>query len=126
SQGVLVSNFTLSIVNAAPGLFTVGGGAGPIAAANEDGSYNSTSNPALRGSVITLYGTGDGQNNTDVTLTIGGYQAALLYAGPAPGFPGLMQINARVPAGFLAPGNQAVVLTIGKAATQAGVTLAVQ
>ncbi|MDQ2947172.1 MAG: IPT/TIG domain-containing protein, partial [Acidobacteriota bacterium] len=34
SQGVLVSNFTLSVVNAAPGLFTVGGGAGPIAATN--------------------------------------------------------------------------------------------
>lgn len=126
AQGVPVLNVTISIVNAAPGLFTVAGGAGPIAATNEDGSYNSASNPAPRGSVVTLYGTGDGQNNTAVTLTIGGYQAALLYAGPAPGFPGLMQINARVPAGFLPPGNQPVVLTIGKAPTQAGVTLAVQ
>ena len=126
SQGVAIANFTTPVVNAAPGLFTVSRGAGPVAATNEDGGYNSVSNPAARGSIVTLYATGDGQNNTDVTLTIGGYTAALLYAGPAPGFPGLMQINARVPAGFLPPGNQSVVLTIGKAPSQAGVTLAVQ
>jgi uncharacterized protein (TIGR03437 family) len=126
SQGVPIAHFTISVVNAAPGLFAVARGTGAIAASNEDGSYNSASNAAPRGSVVTLYGTGDGQNNTDITLTIGGYLAALLYAGPAPGFPGLMQINARVPAGFLPPGNQAVVLTVGKASSQTGVTLAVQ
>lgn len=126
SQGVPIANLTISIVNAAPGLFTLARGAGPIAATNEDGTYNSALNPALRGSVVTLYATGDGQNNTNVALTIGGYTAALLYAGPAPGFAGLMQINARVPAGFLPPGNPPVILTIGKVTSQAGVTLAVQ
>ena len=58
-----------------------------------------------------------------MSLTIGGYTAELLYAGPAPGFAGLMQINARVPAGFLAPGNQSVVLTTGGAQSQAGVVI---
>ncbi|MGH9611642.1 MAG: hypothetical protein ACRD4P_01030 [Bryobacteraceae bacterium] len=57
---------------------------------------------------------------------MGGYDADLLYAGPAPGFLGLMQINARVPSGFLPPGVLPVVLTAGGAASQAGVTLAVQ
>ncbi|MGI8742274.1 MAG: IPT/TIG domain-containing protein [Bryobacteraceae bacterium] len=125
-KGAPVASLPVNVVAANPGIFTVSQGKGQIAAANEDGSYNSTANPALRGSVITVYATGDGQNNTEVNLTIGGYAAALLYAGPAPGYPGLMQVNARVPSGFLPPGSQAVVLAIGKAQSQAGVTLAVQ
>ena len=60
-----------------------------------------------------------------MSLKIGLYPAQLLYAGPAPGFPGLMQINAQVPAGFLPPGIQPVVLSVGGATSQAGVTIAV-
>jgi uncharacterized protein (TIGR03437 family) len=37
-----------------------------------------------------------------------------------------MQINAQIPGGFLAPGIQPVVLAIGGASSQAGVTIAVQ
>jgi uncharacterized protein (TIGR03437 family) len=37
-----------------------------------------------------------------------------------------MQINARVPGGFLPPGIQPVVLSVGNAASQAGVTIAVR
>jgi uncharacterized protein (TIGR03437 family) len=59
-------------------------------------------------------------------LTIGGYTAALLYAGPAPGYPGLMQINAQIPGGFLPPGILPVVLSIGSANSQDGVTIAVK
>lgn len=121
-----LASLPLTVTGAAPGIFARAQGKGQIAAANEDGSDNSAAAPALRGSVVTIYATGDGQNNVDVSLTIGGYTAALLYAGPAPGYPGLMQINARVPAGFLPPGNQAVLLTIGKVQSQAGITLAVQ
>lgn len=121
-----VANLTAAVINAAPGIFTLSQGTGQIAAINEDGSYNSVANPASRGSVVTLYATGNGLASIGVSLTIGGYAAALLYAGPAPGSPGLMQINARVPAGFLPPGNQTVLLAIGSARSQAGVTLAVQ
>lgn len=114
------------VVSASPGIFTVANGTGQAAAVNEDGSSNSSANPALRGSVIVLYGTGQGQNPDSVGVTIGGYTAELLYAGPAPGFPGLMQINARVPGGFAPVGILPVVLTVGTAAAQAGVTIAVR
>jgi uncharacterized protein (TIGR03437 family) len=73
-----------------------------------------------------LYATGQGQDQSPVSLTIGGYTAALVYAGPAPGFDGLMQINAQIPGGFLAPGVSPVVLSIGTAASQDGVTIAVK
>jgi uncharacterized protein (TIGR03437 family) len=115
----------VSVVAAAPGIFTVSGGAGQAAANNQDGRLNSASNPAARGSVVSLYATGQGSNAGAITLTIAGYNAPLLYAGPAPGFPGLMQINAQIPGGFLPPGIQAVVLSVGGVVSQAGVTIAI-
>jgi adhesin/invasin len=39
------------------------------------------------------------QTSNPVTLTIGGQQATVLFAGLAPGFAGLYQVNALVPAG---------------------------
>jgi uncharacterized protein (TIGR03437 family) len=114
------------VVATAPGIFTTPNGTGPAAANNQDGSINSALNPAVRGSIISLYATGGGLNPSSATVKIGGYTAQVLYAGPAPGFAGLMQINARVPAGFLPPGIQPVLLTIGNAVSQAGVTIAVR
>jgi uncharacterized protein (TIGR03437 family) len=108
-----------------PGIFTVAGGVGQAAAINVDGTANSAANPAARESVIVLFATGQGQDLSAVSLTIGGYPAALVYAGPAPGFPGLMQINAQIPGGFLPPGILPVVLSLGNAASQEGVTVAV-
>ncbi len=47
-----------------------------------------------------------------VTVTIGGVSAQVLYAGLAPGYAGLYQVNALVPAG-VSPGNQVpVVLSV--------------
>jgi uncharacterized protein (TIGR03437 family) len=124
-DGVKVADVPSQVVSAAPGIFTAGNGTGQAAAVNQDGTLNSESNPAARGSIVSLYATGQGQAASAVTLKIGLYPAELLYAGPAPGFPGLMQINAEVPAGFLAPGIQPLVLSVGSAASQAGVTIAV-
>jgi uncharacterized protein (TIGR03437 family) len=125
-KGTKVIDFSAPVVAAAPGIFTTASGTGPAAANNEDGSINSASNPAVRGSIISLYATGGGLNAGLATVKIGGYTAEVLYAGPAPGFAGLMQINARVPASFLPPGIQPVLLTIGTAASQPGVTIAVR
>jgi uncharacterized protein (TIGR03437 family) len=124
--GAAVTVLSSGVTDAIPGLFTVAGGLGQAAALNEDGSVNSAANPALRESVIVLYATGQGPDLSAVSLTIGGYSAALSYAGPAPGFPGLMQINAQIPGGFLPPGILPVVLSIGAANSQDGVTIAVK
>jgi uncharacterized protein (TIGR03437 family) len=124
-NGNTVAESPAPVASAAPGIFTTAAGTGEAAANNQDGSVNSASNPAPRGSVVSFYATGQGSSPGTVILTVGGYQAQLLYAGPAPGFPGLMQINALIPGGFLGPGIQPVVLTIGGAASQTGVTIAI-
>jgi uncharacterized protein (TIGR03437 family) len=125
-NGTAVAESSTPVASAAPGIFTTASGTGEAAAINyPDGSLNSAANPAPRGSIVSFYATGQGSSSGAVTLTVGGYQAQLLYAGPAPGFPGLMQINALIPGGFLGPGIQPVVLSIGGATSQSGVTIAI-
>ena len=125
-KGAKLADVLVPVVAATPGIFTTGNGKGLAAANNQDGSINSPANPAVRGSVISLYATGGGSDLSVVAVTIGGYAAGVIYAGPAPGFVGLMQINVQVPAGFLPPGIDSVLLTIGSATSQAGVTVAVE
>jgi trimeric autotransporter adhesin len=124
-NGASIADSSVPVVSSAPGIFTVSGGIGQAAANNQDGSLNSASNPAERGSVVSLYATGQGSSPGVVTLTIAGYNAPLLYAGPAPGFDGLMQINAQIPCGFLPPGIQTVILTIDGITSQPGIMLAI-
>ena len=143
-KGAKSNSVTLSVASVAPGIFTAdSSGKGLGAILNQDGSLNSSSKPAQAGSIVIIYATGQGQTNPPgidgklatapypqpvlpVSLTIGGIPAEILYAGAAPGFAGLMQINARLPAG-VTPGNSVpVVLSIGGNPSQPGVTLAVQ
>ena len=90
-----------------------GGGQGAIL--NEDGTINSSLNPAAAGSIVVLYATGLGQTDppgvdgsvyasalpllrSPVTVEAGGVAGDILYAGPAPGMvAGVMQINVRLP-----------------------------
>jgi uncharacterized protein (TIGR03437 family) len=137
--------WALPVVGSAPGVFTLDAtGTGQAAVANEDGTINSPTNPAPRGSVISVYATGEGQtspagvtgsvtqSNTKtplllVTVSIGGVGASVQYAGSAPDeVAGLLQVNAVVPQGA-GPGSAVpVVLSIGGIASQAGVTIAVK
>ncbi|HYL38240.1 MAG TPA: SMP-30/gluconolactonase/LRE family protein [Bryobacteraceae bacterium] len=127
ANGVETAVVTSDVVAASPGIFTVANGTGQAAATNEDGSLNSSSNPAARGSVISVFATGQGSAANAVDLTIGGYHAELQYAGPAlSGAAGRLEIDARIPGGFLGPGIQPVVLWVGSAPSQSGVTIAVQ
>jgi len=79
-------------------------------------------NPAFEAGVLPP---GIGATVEPVTVTIGGIQAEVLYAGVAPGLAGLYQINLRVPAN--APnGDLPIVARIAGVSTPEGAFLAVQ
>ena len=60
------------------------------------------------------------------SVAVKGQTAEILYAGAAPGeVAGLMQINIRLPLG-LAAGNIPIALSVGGAASQPGLTVAVK
>jgi uncharacterized protein (TIGR03437 family) len=119
----ILLNSMLKVAPGAPGVFTVAGGTGPVVATNQDGSMNSNLAPAAQGSVVAIYGTGLGQ--ALVGASIGGATAQVLFAGDAPGFVGVSQINVRVPLG-IASGTAALVVSAGPAQSQSGVSLYVQ
>jgi uncharacterized protein (TIGR03437 family) len=79
---------------------------------------------AAPGAVVTLYGTGLGLGDLPVTATIGGAAAEVVLLDPSPGFTGLFRIDLSVPAAA-APGLAGVIVTVGGAASQAGVSLTV-
>jgi uncharacterized protein (TIGR03437 family) len=65
--GELIAGGTVLATATSPGLFTSNqSGTGQAAALNQDSSINGSSNPAAVGTVITLYGTGQGQVNPPV------------------------------------------------------------
>ncbi len=99
------------------GVFTSdGSGQGQAAALNQDGTLNSASNPAPRGSIVAIWLTGTGNSDppeTDGEITpigsqtrlslplvvnVGGSAAQVTYAGAAPGLvAGVDQVNFRIP-----------------------------
>lgn len=121
SLGVVRS---IAVAAAVPTLFA--DSTGQAAANNEDGTLNSVSNPAARGSVVSLYGTGFGVTRQPVSVQISGVPAEILYAGDAGSYPGLYQVNARVPAGYVSPGVVNVVVSVGQTPSQGGATIAIQ
>jgi trimeric autotransporter adhesin len=143
-QGQSSGTATVPTAAVDPAIFTTGtDGTGPGAILNQDYSTNSPQNPAAPGSFVMVYGTGfgvltpapaDGQitavaaaTNATVSATIGGVPAQVTYAGAAPGLvSGVNQINVSVPQGLPANPFTPIVLTIGSASTQPGVTVAIQ
>jgi len=144
TQSRQTNTVRLTAVAAAPAIFTLdGSGIGPAAISNQDGSLNSANNPAPRGSIVSLFATGQGaitsnapdgtvatvsaQPRLPVTATVGGLAAQVLYAGSANGLTyGLMQVNIRVPGSLPAGGAVPVFLTVGNVQSQAGVTVTIQ
>jgi len=140
-NGVAIqSNIAVQAAN--PAVFTsTSEPTGPALALNQDGTLNSSTNPAAKGSVVVLYATGTGQTSPagvdglapssstpplvklPVLFTIGSTNATVLYAGDAPGFVGLTQLNIEVPTS--APsGAQPITLEVGGfALNQSNVTI---
>jgi trimeric autotransporter adhesin len=118
-----IVQITANVVDAAPALFS--NSIGQASAVNQDGTLNNPVNPAARGSIITLFGTGEGVTGLPFSLSIGGYAASILYAGPSGNYPGMFQINAQVPSGYMPAGTFPVVVSVGTFTTQAGLTISV-
>jgi uncharacterized protein (TIGR03437 family) len=128
---------TIVVGTAQPGIFMAGGTQGAIL--NVANQLVNSTNPAAAGDVIVVFCTGLGALNppaqtgqpsssgramTQPTVTVGGLAASVQYAGVAPGYVGLYQVNVVVPAGIGAGSAIPVVLTQNGAASNAG-TIAV-
>jgi len=134
----------LPISQVAPAIFTSdASGRGQAAVINQDGSLNSTAHPAPRGSIISIYCTGEGQTNppgvdgkisdailprplVPVSVKIGDITVVPAYAGGAgAAIAGALQINVKIP-DSIAPNNLVpVTIQIGAAVSQPNVTIAV-
>jgi uncharacterized protein (TIGR03437 family) len=109
--------FTAQVVDLAPAFFTLDGtGSGAAAALNQDGTVNTPANPARRGELVSMFGTGalwaggtiDGEinplviNSLPLNFEVRGMSASrpaeVLFSGPAPGqVAGVFQLNIRIP-----------------------------
>ncbi len=119
-----------------PGIFSLGapqGGQGAIV--NLAGNVVNANSPAHAGDYLQVYATGLGAvSNTPqtgaeagvsplsyligkATATIGGVQAPVTFAGLAPGFIGLYQVNVQVPQGVAAGDAIPVIISIGATAS---------
>ncbi len=136
----------LPVAQAAPAIFTVDQtGAGQGSIINQDGfTVNSRIRPARKGDIVSLYATGEGQTSPagkdgqiatttypkplrPVQVFINGKLAPeMFYAGAAPGaVAGLLQVNVRIPADTPS-GDVPLEIRVGEAASQPGLTVAVQ
>jgi uncharacterized protein (TIGR03437 family) len=141
--GVPSAAISYNVAATVPGIYTLNqAGSGQGAIENQDFSINGSSNPAAKGSVVSVYMTGEGITSPasvtgqlavslnkpvlPVTATINGVAATVQYAGSAPGeVYGVMQVNVLIPAST-PTGTQSIVITVGTTNTQTGVTVAVK
>jgi len=115
-NGVARPPVSVSLSSTAPGIFTTTqDGKGPGAVLGPNGPVSAAA-PVARNDVVSLFVTGLGSvspagktgegapssplSNVSATMeaTIGGVPATVLFAGLAPGFVGLYQVNVRIPA----------------------------
>ena len=134
---------TVNLAPVAPAIFSTNA-AGTGQGAILDTSYRlvDSTNPAAPGSFVLIYCTGLGAvSNRPATgspapsdplaesatpiVTIGGVTANVQFSGLAPGYVGLYQVNAQVPAGSATGSSVSVTISMG-GVTSNTVTMAVQ
>lgn len=140
-QLVVVRNGALSqprpvvIADAQPAIFTQaisGRGAGVIVAVREgvDAFLVTPQRPTKFGDVILIYAAGLGKvtppvpagapapfdrvspTDNPVTVTIGGIDSKVEFAGLAPGFPGVYQLNVRIPPGLTPSPDTPIIINV--------------
>jgi endo-1,4-beta-xylanase len=141
--GVASNTVALTVAASAPGIFSANSsGSGSGAILNQDNSVNTDTNPERSGNIMQIFATGGGTvaggaangalapgvstQTLPVSVTIGGLEAPVAYAGSAPGLlNGLLQVNIVVPAG-LNPGPQDVIVKVGGVPSQPGIIVSVR
>ncbi len=141
-----VPSVPLSMVTTAaqPGIFTVAqNGSGQGAILLTSGKLADASSPARRGDIVSIYCTGLGPVDAAIdvtapapsnplarvkgrtTVSVGNLSAQVDFAGLAPGFSGLYQVNFRVPPGAPVGSAVPIILTV-EGADSNTVTMAIQ
>jgi uncharacterized protein (TIGR03437 family) len=111
----------------APGLYTLDGSiGGPLAAQHAGGAVIDAAAKARRGETIQSFGAGLGFVNPLLLIAqpapmvlVGGRQATVTYAGPAPGLPGVTQVNFTIPTDGPTGVAVPVIFQLGTAASNA-------
>ncbi len=135
-NGAGSTTVNLMVEPAHPAVLTLDAtGTGPAAAVDlRTGAVVSSASPLLAGDVLVLFLTGLGSTTSSggyqvavqaPTVTIDGQTCSLIYAGIAPSYPGIDQINCFVPAG-LSPNPSAQLLVSSGGRTSNPTTVAVQ
>ena len=140
-RGIRSDAVATRVLESRPGIFTASAERyDEVAALNQDGTINSASNPAERGSIITFFATGEGLTDPagddgaiagtlppqpklpvevwfefwNYLIDAGYFPARVLYAGGSPRSPaGLLQVNARIPEELPGSGLWRINLRIG-------------
>jgi uncharacterized protein (TIGR03437 family) len=144
-NGVKGNTVTVPVVASSPGIFTQSYGAGQAWIANQDGTFNSSSNPAPRGTYVAFWVTGQGLVNTTladgtqpsgppyptpmlpVSVALGGIPvpaANLAFDGLI--YCGEVQVNILIPANAPTGGAVPLVVAIGSASSRSDATIAIQ
>jgi uncharacterized protein (TIGR03437 family) len=145
NNGYASATASLTTAAVAPAFFEFGGKY--AAATHLNGSYigptslGAAYTPAASGETIVVYGTGFGATTptiangqvvsgtptllTNPTISIGGQNATVVFAGLTPGTAGLYQFNVTLPTG-LPSGDQAIVASLGGAVSPSGVFVTIQ
>jgi uncharacterized protein (TIGR03437 family) len=119
------------LADAQPAVFTKDQtGAGQGIVVNAQGVLADAANPVSAGDLVLIFGAGFGEADPTIeageavpsdplsrtkhpaTVTIGGIAAVVHFSGPTPGFTGLYQINATVPAGVSIGDSVPVVVSV--------------
>lgn len=135
----------VAVAGAQPALFSRDfSGLGPGVIFNQNATLNAPANAALRGTIVAIYLTGDGQTTPagsdgklggasptrpvlPVSVYMNGVQADVIYAGGVhDAVAGVFQVNARIPLTLTPSDAVSVMVNVGPAATPFGVTLAVR
>jgi uncharacterized protein (TIGR03437 family) len=113
---------TVNVSAVSPAIFLVGSPANGAVENYPDGSLNGVGNPAARGQALIIFATGLGavtkQGSLNVavatvTAVLNGVEMPVSFAGLAPGFTGLYQVNLAIPSGT--PPGLGISLTLKQA-----------